>query len=67
MSETRRFARGGPLCAAFAKALKLDRPVRSIIIEADCSKPISVTVEFVASQDDADALRAIPELKDSLG
>lgn len=55
------------LCNAFAKALKLDRPVRSIAIAAKVGEPISVTVEFLASVDDAEALGVTLELQEAGG
>ena len=66
-SSVNRYARGHVLCQAFAKALKLNRPVRSVMIKAACSEPVLVTVEFVASEDDAAALASIQELEDTLG
>jgi hypothetical protein len=51
-----KFVHGQYLGAELVKALNIARPVRSIVIKADCGKPASVVVEFVPTLDDVDGL-----------
>jgi hypothetical protein len=55
------FVHGRKLCAALAKALNITRPVRSIIIKANCSEAASVTIEFVPSLEEAETMAKIVE------
>jgi hypothetical protein len=53
------FTHGQKLCADLASALNITRPVRSILVEANCSKAASVTVEFVPDEDDSQAVAMV--------
>ncbi len=47
------FVYGMVLASELAKVLKIDRPIRSIVINADCRGSASVTVEFIPTVNDA--------------
>lgn len=55
----RSFVHGLHLCQELVGALGITKPVRSITVEANCSKAALVTVEFVPSVEDSDKITQI--------
>ena len=55
----RLFVHGMKLCKELVEAMNIPRPIRSITINSDCSKPVSVTVEFVPTVEDTDKITKI--------
>jgi hypothetical protein len=58
---TNRVARGVELCCMLAKALKIERPVRSITLKAACSEAALVTVEFFPTPEESEQMAKIVE------
>lgn len=56
--------RGTRLCGVLARALKLDRSIVSMKIDAHCSQPIRITVEFFATPEDDEAMAGAIERLD---
>lgn len=44
------FVPGLKLASALREALKLDKPVRKIVLTAEVGKPVSIVVEFLADE-----------------
>lgn len=60
---SREFGRGIALVGDLAKALKIDRPLLSIKIEANCAapRPAKIMIEFHASPEDNQAIARVIE------
>ena len=50
------FVHGKHFAFELQKALKIDRPIRSVLVRADVWQAVSVTIEFVPEVDEMDAV-----------